>query len=108
MENQGHEAQTTRAVRNQIAEQGGPEFLDEIAHKRQILEEEYGVTEVSNEYLEKLDIEALIEEEADRVKVSKYAFKGYVKNAQGKTLEDKIKIAQEEIIEEYKGNRRPR
>lgn len=105
MENQGHEAQITREVRKQIAEQGGPNFLDEIAHKRQILEEEYGVTEVSNEYLEKLNIEALMEEEADRVKVSKYAFKGYVKNAQGKTLKEKINNAQEEIIEEYKGNR---
>lgn len=108
MENQGHEAQTQKTVSDKIKQEGGPEFLDEIARKRQILEEEYGVTEASNEYLEKLDIEALMEEEADRVKVSKYAFKGYVKNAKRKTLEEKIKDAQEEIIEEYKGNRRPR
>lgn len=108
MENQGNEAQTQKGVRDQIKQEGGPNFLDEIAHKRQRLKEEYGVTEASNEYLEKLDIENLIEEEADRVKVSKYAFKGYVKNAQGKTLEEKINNAQEEIIEEYKGNRRPR
>lgn len=108
MENQGHEAQTQKNVRDEIKQNGGPEFLDEIARKKQILEEEYGVTEASNEYLEKLDIEALMEEEADRVKVSKYAFKGYVKNAKRKTLEEKIKDAQEEIIEEYKGNRRPR
>lgn len=108
MENQGHEAQTQKDVRDEIKQKGGSEFLDEIAHKRQILEEEFGVTEVSNEYLENLDIEALMEEEADRVKVSKYAFKGYVKNAQGKTLKEKIYNAQEEIIDEYKGNRRPR
>lgn len=108
MENQGHEAQTQKGVRDQIKQEGGPNFLDEIAHKRQILKEEYGVTEASNEYLKKLDIESLMEEEAERVKVSKYAFKGYVKNAQGKTLEEKINNAQEEIIKEYKGNRRPR
>ena len=57
MENQGNEAQTRPNVARKIAEQGGPEFLDDIARKRQILEEEYGVTEASNEYLEKLDIE---------------------------------------------------
>ena len=36
MENQGYEAQTQKPVRDLIVQNGGPEFLDEIAHKRQI------------------------------------------------------------------------
>ena len=54
------------------------------------------------------DLENLIGEEADRVKLSKEGFRGYVKNAEGTTLKEKIDNAQAEIIQEYMGNERPR
>lgn len=73
--------------------------------------EEYGITEIGDigEPIHNCeDFEKLIEEEADRVKMSKEGFRGYVKNAEGTTLKEKIDNAQEEIVQEYMGKSRPR
>ena len=104
---QGIEGQEEAEITREFATEG-KYYGDEIAHKREILEREYDVTETDLEELKDLDIEALIEEEADRVKISKEGFKRYVKEASGKTLQEKISNAQDEIIEEYMGHGRPR
>lgn len=109
MENDEHpEGEEYPEVRKLFKQEGDVLVADEIAHKQKILETEYGVTETDIEELKNLEIEAVIEEEADRVKMSKEGFRDYVKKADGKTFREKISNAQEEIIEEYKGNRRPR
>lgn len=104
---QGIEGQEKAEITRDFSTEG-KYYGDEIAHKKQILEREYNVTETDIEELKELDIEALIEEEADRVKISKEGFKRYVKEASGKTLKEKISNAQDEIIEEYMGHGRPR
>lgn len=108
MENEGPNKQEDKEITDTFAQEGGAILADEIAHKKEILEREYKVTDTNIEELKELDIEALMEQEADRVKMSKEGFKGYVKNANGKTLSEKIHNAQEEIVQEYMGNRRPR
>lgn len=104
---QGIEGQEEAEITREFATEG-KYYADEIVHKREILEREYDVTETDIEELKDLDIEELIEEEADRVKISKEGFKRYVKEASGKTLKEKISNAQDEIIEEYMGRGRPR
>jgi len=86
----------------------GIQYQHEIAHKIKILKEEYNVTEINIDEVKDLNIEKLIEEEADRVKMSKEGFRNYVKQASGKTIKEKISNAQEEIVDEYMGRRRPR
>lgn len=114
MENEGGpldkhpEGEERPEVEKLFEQEGGVLLAHEIAHKQKILETEYGVTETDIEELKDLDLEAVIEEEADRVKMSKEGFKKYVKEADGKTFKEKISNAQEEIVQEYMGNRRPR
>lgn len=102
------EHQEPKEVTDTLEQKGGEQFVDEIAHKKKELEETYNVTETHIEELRELDIEDLMQEEADRVKISKEGFKEYVKNAEGKTLQEKIHNVQEEIEQEYMGNKRPR
>lgn len=83
-------------------------YGDEIAHKKQELEKEYKVTETDIEELKDLDIEAIMEAEAHKARMSKEGFKEYVKKADGKTLQEKIDNAHEDIEQEYMGGQRPR
>ena len=83
-------------------------YGDEIAHKKEELEQEYKVTETNLEELNDLDIEAIMEAEAKKAKMSKEGFKEYVKRADGKTLQEKIDNAHEDIEQEYMGGQRPR
>ena len=108
MEGQGNEEQERKEVTDMFEQDGEAILVDEIATKKEILEREYKVTDTSIEELKELDIEVLIEREAEKVKMSKQGFKEYVRNAEGKTLKEKIHNAQEEIIQEYMGNKRPR
>jgi len=106
-ENEDQIEEENRETTRDIENEGIYAELD-LANKKEILEKEYGVTETNLEELRTLDIEALIEKEANKANVSKQGFKDYVKRAEGKTLKDKINNAQEDIIQEYKGNKRPR
>ena len=106
-ENESQIEEENRETTMDIENEGIYAELD-LASKKEILEKEYGVTETNLEELRTLDIEALIEKEANKANVSKQGFKDYVKRAEGKTLKDKINNAQEDIIQEYKGNKRPR
>ena len=108
MEGQGNEEQERKEITDMFEQDGGAILADEIATKKEILEREYKVTDTNIEELKELDIEVLIEQEAGKVKMSKQGFKEYVKNAEGKTLKEKIHNAQEEIVQEYMGNKRPR
>lgn len=108
MEGQGNEEQERKEITDMFEQDGGALLADEIATKKEILEREYKVTDTNIEELKELDIEVLIEQEAGKVKMSKQGFKEYVKNAEGKTLKEKIHNAQEEIVQEYMGNKRPR
>lgn len=96
----------------QIIDDSGKEVPHDLAHLSEVLEKEYKVTNTSLEEYERIktvdDLENLIEEEADRVKMSKAEFKSYVKSADGETLKEKIDNAQEEIVQEYMGRSRPR
>lgn len=83
-------------------------YGDEIAHKKEELEKEYKVTETDIEELKDLDIEAIMEAEAHKARMSKEGFKEYVKRADGKTLQEKIDNAHEDIEQEYMGGQRPR
>lgn len=83
-------------------------YGDEIAHKKEELEKEYKVTETDIEELKDLDIEAIMEAEAQKARMSKEGFKEYVKRADGKTLQEKIDNAHEDIEQEYMGGQRPR
>lgn len=92
-----------------IAKEITGENKDAISNAVRDVLEEYGVTEIGNDKLkiaEPEDLENYIEEEADRVKVSKEGFKRYIKNAAGKTLNEKINNAQDEIVQEYIGEQR--
>ena len=106
MENQGIEAQETKEVTNTFEQEGGAILADEIAHKKKELEEKYNVTQTDLEELQQLDIEDIMEIEARKAKVSKESFKKYVKKAPGKTLEQKINSAHEEIEQEYTGGKK--
>ena len=86
----------------------GRYYSDEIAHKKEKLETEYKVTETDIEELKDLDIEAIMEAEAQKARISKEGFKEYVKRADGKTLQEKIENAHEDIEQEYMGGQRPR
>jgi len=95
-------------IRDTFNQEGGALLSHDIAHKQEILEREYEVTETDMEELKDLDIEAVMDAEARKAKISKEGFKEYVKKADGKTLEDKITNAHEQIEQEYKGGQRPR
>lgn len=94
-------------MREQFKKQG-KEYPHKMAHKTEKLEREYNVTETGMEELKELDIEAIMEVEAKKAKVSKEDFKKYVRNAYGRTLQEKIDNAHEEIEQEYMHGKRPR
>ena len=86
----------------------GRQLPDDLAHKQKELEEKYNV-KVTNIYeLQELDIEKLIRIGAQSAHMSVESFEEYVKKADGKTLQEKIEKANEEIEEEYNGHKRPR
>lgn len=106
-EGEGIEGQENAEITREFATEG-KYYGDEIAHKKEELETEYKVTETNMEELKELDIEAIMEVEAQKAKMSKEGFKEYVKKADGKTLQEKIENAHEQIEQEYKGGQRPR
>lgn len=106
-EGEGLEGEENREVTRGF-ETEGIQYQHEIAHTKEQLEREYKVTETHIEELKDLDIEAIMEREAQKAKISKESFKEYVRKADGKTLKDKIDNAHEEIEQEYMGNQRPR
>lgn len=109
MENEGPRAQEQKEVTDAFEREGERNLSHEIGHKKEELEKTYLVTEIHLEELIDLDIEAVMEAEAQKAKISKEGFKEYVRKADGKTLQEKISNAQEDIEQEYRGNNsRPR
>lgn len=106
-EGEGLEGQENSEVTRDF-ETEGIYYGDEIAHKKEQLEREYNVKEADIKELEDLDIEAIMEREAEKAKISKEGFKEYVRKAEGKTLQEKIDDAHEQIEQEYKGDKRLR
>ena len=106
-EPEGIEAEETKQITDTINTEGR-QLPDDLAHKQKELEEKYNV-KVTNMYeLQELDIENLIRIGAQSAHMSVESFEDYVKKADGKTLQEKIENANEEIEEEYNGHKRPR
>lgn len=107
-EGEGLESQESKNVTDIFEQEGEVITSHEIAHKKEEIERQFNVVISNIEELRNLDIEAIMEAEAQRAKVSKESFKEYVRNADGKTLEEKIEDAHEQIEQEYRGVQRPR
>lgn len=95
MEGQGQEGKEEKEVTDTF-EQEGNQLPDNLAHKKRELEK-YGITEVTIEELMKIDIDKMLEDGAKKANVSVQGFKDYLKNADGKKLDEKITNAIDDV-----------